>query len=243
MGGGIFITGTDTGVGKTVVACGLAALLRESGYRVGVMKPAETGCEERDGKLFPQDAYYLKEASGCDEPLEKICPYRLRDPLAPGIAAEREGVKIDISLLERIYGEISSAHDITLVEGAGGLLVPILPSFTYADLAKLLKLPLLVVAANRLGAINHLLLTLEYASSHGLRVLGYVFNRLDGLPSLAADTNREVLLSLTAVPSLGEIPYVDNMEAKRSSLADLFEEKLDLRPLEMVVRGLWEERS
>jgi len=228
MGGGIFITGTDTGIGKTVVACGLAALLRKSGYKVGVMKPAETGCEEKDGKLFPQDAYYLKEASGCDVPLETICPYRLRDPLTPSIAAEREGVKIDISLLENIYGEISSAHDITLVEGAGGLLAPILPSFTYADLAKLLKLPLLVVAPNRLGVINHLLLTLEHASCRGLRVLGYILDRLSTEPSLTADTNREALLFLTAVPCLGEIPYIEDLEAKRSSLADVFEEKLDL---------------
>lgn len=235
MRGGIFITGTDTGIGKTVVACGLAAVLREYGYRVGVMKPAETGCEERDGKLFPPDACYLKEASGCEEPLEKICPYRLRDPLTPSIAAEREGVKIDISLLEKIYGEISSAHDITLVEGAGGLLVPILPSFTYADLAKLLKLPLLVVAPNRLGVINHLLLTLEHASSHGLRVLGYVFNRLSAESSLAADTNREALLSLTAVPCLGEIPYIEDLEEKRSSLADLFGEQLNLQPMQAVL--------
>ena len=235
MGKGIFITGTDTGVGKTLVACGLAALLRESGYKVGVMKPAETGCEERDGKPFPQDAYLLKEVSGCSEPLEKICPYRLRDPLTPSMAAEREGVKIDISLLGKIYSEISSNHDITLVEGAGGLLAPILPSFTYAGLARLLKLPLLVVAANRLGVINHLLLTLEHASCRGLRVLGYVFNRLDAQPSLAADTNREALLSLTAVPYLGEIPYIEDLEAKRPSLADLFEERLDLRLLETIL--------
>ena len=235
MGTGIFITGTDTGIGKTVVARGLATLLRESGYKVGVMKPAETGCDERDSKLFPEDAYLLKEASGCTEPLEKICPYRLRDPVTPSIAAEREGVKIDISLLEKIYGEINSAHDITLVEGAGGLLAPILPSFTYADLARLLKLPLLVVAPNRLGVINHLLLTLDHASSHGLRVLGYVFNRLNSEPSLVADTNREALLSLTAVPCQGEIPYVENLELQRSSLADVFEKRLDLRSLAPVL--------
>ena len=235
MGTGIFITGTDTGVGKTLVACGLAALLRDSGYRVGVMKPAETGCEERDGKPFPQDAYLLKEVSGCSEPVEKICPYRLRDPLTPSMAAEREGVTIDISLLEKIYNEISSAYDITLVEGAGGLFAPILPHYTYADLAKLLKLPLLVVAANRLGVINHLLLTLEHASCRGLRVLGYVFNRLDAQPSLAADTNREALLSLTAVPCLGEIPYIEDLEAKRPSLADLFEAQLDLQPMQAIL--------
>ena len=231
MGSGIFITGTDTGVGKTLVACGLAAILKECGYRVGVMKPAETGCAERDGQLFPQDAFYLREASGCSEPLEKICPYRLRAPLAPSVAAEMEEVKIDIDQIVKLYAEISSAHDITLVEGAGGLLVPILPHYTYVDLAKLLKLPLLVVAANRLGVINHLLLTLEHASCRGLNVLGYVLNRVTHEPSLAADTNQEALLSLTAVPCLGEVPYIEDLEAKRPSLADLIDGLLDLTPL------------
>ena len=236
MGTGIFITGTDTGVGKTLVACGLAALLKESGYRVGVMKPAETGCEEKDGKLFPQDAYYLKEASGCADSLECICPYRLRASLAPSVAAEREGVKIDIDRIAKLYSEISSAHDITIVEGAGGLLVPILPHYTYADLAKLLKLPVLVVAANRLGAINHLLLTLEHASCRGLRVLGYVLNQGASESSLAAETNRDALLSLTAVPCLGEIPYLNDLETSRASLSGVVEEKLDLRLVEMLLR-------
>lgn len=235
MGGGIFITGTDTGVGKTLVACGLAALLRDSGYKVGVMKPVETGCGERDGRLFSQDGFYLKEASGCSEPLEKICPYSLKDPLAPSVAAERSGVRIDIDHIQALYSDLSSKHDITIVEGAGGLLVPLLPHYTYADLARLLKLPVLVVAANRLGAINHLLLTLEHASCRGLRVLGYVLNRQSSERSLAADTNREALLSLTAVPFLGEIPYVGDLEAKRASLASLFEEKLGLTPLASVL--------
>lgn len=235
MGKGIFITGTDTGVGKTVVACGLAALLRESGYKVGVMKPVETGCVEKDGKLFPQDAYYLKESSGCAESLERICPFRLRNPLAPSVAAEMQEVRINVDSLAGLYGEISSTHDITLVEGAGGLLVPILPHYTYADLAKHLKLPLLVVAANRLGMINHLLLTLEHASCRGLRVLGYVLNHPDSQSSFAAETNQGALLSLTAVPCLGKIPYIEDLEAKRTSLANLFEERLDLRPLEAVL--------
>lgn len=226
MSSGIFITGTDTGVGKTSVACGLAALLRESGYSVGVMKPVETGCAEKDGQLFPEDTVRLKEASGCAEPLEKICPYRLKDPLAPSVAAERSGVTIDIGLVQKLYGEISSKHDITIVEGAGGLLVPLLSHYTYADLAKLLKLPVIVVAANRLGAINHLLLTLEHSACRGLSVLGYVLNHLESPSSLAAETNAEALRFLTAVPSLGEIPYIEGIETQRSSLSDLFEERL-----------------
>jgi len=232
MGGGVLITGTDTGVGKTLVASGLAALLRDFGYRVGVMKPAETGCAERDGELFAEDAVRLKEASGCDVPLEKICPYQLREPLAPSIAAERAGVKIDIDHLLAVYNEISAKHDMTLVEGAGGLMVPLLPSFTYADLARVLKLPLIVVAANKLGVINHLLLTLEHASCKGLRVLGYVLNQIDGPLSLAAEINREVLVNLSAAPCLAELPLLQNMEAKKNLSPDWFKERFEFRFIE-----------
>jgi dethiobiotin synthetase len=235
MGNGLFITGTDTGVGKTFFACGLAALLKESGYRVGVMKPAETGCEERDGTLIPQDAIRLREASGCEAPLEKICPYPLREPLAPSVAAGRAGIKIDIGRVMNIYEDISAAHDITLVEGAGGLLVPVLPNYTYADVARILKLPVLVVAANRLGVINHLLLTLEHAGCRGLRVLGYVLNQMEREPPLAAETNREALSVLTAAPCIGELPYFDGSPSEKTSSLDLFEDRLELRLLESVL--------
>src|SRR5262249_16898680 len=181
-----------------------------SGLRVGVMKPAETGCVEKDGELFSEDAARLKEAAGSAEPLESICPYRLVDALAPSVAAERAGVTIDIARIQRIYDEIASRNDVAIVEGAGGLLVPLLPHYTYADLAKLLKIPIIVVAANRLGAINHLSLTLESAAAHGLRVAGYVWNNLERQTSLAAETNPDALPFLTAVPCLGEIPYIES---------------------------------
>ena len=233
---GIFITGTDTGVGKTFFACGLAALLKESGYKVGVMKPAETGCDQRDGKLMPRDALALKEASGCQVGLEKICPYQLREPLAPSVAAQREGVAINVDRLMGIYNEISSAHDITIVEGAGGLLVPLLPSYTFADLARVLDLPVIVVAANRLGMINHLLLTLEHAACRDLHVLGYVLNQMEARPSLAAETNREALAALTGHPCIGELPYFETSQRDRAIASDRFEEDLDLRMLDPVLR-------
>jgi dethiobiotin synthetase len=235
VGTGLFITGTDTGVGKTFVACGLAALLRESGCRVGVMKPAETGCTEKDGKLFPEDAVRLKEVSGCALPLETICPLQLRDPLAPSIAAERENRRIDIDQLIDVYEQISSAHDVTLVEGAGGLMVPLLPSYTYADFARVVKLPVLVVAANRLGVINHLLLTVEHASCKGLRVLGYVLTQVQSETSLATDTNRAAVASLTSVPCLGEISYFAATGTDPATLASFFSEQLDLNPLRPVL--------
>jgi dethiobiotin synthetase len=226
MGAGLFITGTDTGVGKTLVACGIAALFKESGYRVGVMKPAETGCEEKAGALFPADAARLKESSGSDATLERICPYRFKEPLAPSVAAERAGAAIDIDRLCALYYEIAATNDLTLVEGAGGLLVPLLPHYTYADLAKLLKLPVIVVAANRLGAINHLMLTLENAASRGLTVLGYVWNRLEADPSLAAETNPDALRFLTATPCLGEIPYIASGDFGRDAVAGIFEKEV-----------------
>src|SRR5262245_22449854 len=236
MGSGIFITGTDTGVGKTVFACGLAALLKESGYKVGVVKPAETGCGQDDGKLVPQDAVALQDASGCIAPLVKICPYQFREPLAPSVAAEREGTRIDIERLMNVYNEINAGHDITIVEGAGGLLVPLLPSYTYAEFAKVLKLPLIIIAANKLGMINHLLLTLEHASCKGLNVLGYVLNLIESQPSLAAETNREAVVSLTGVSCLGELPHIKDLQGNKVASLDLFGEQIDLQILESVVK-------
>ena len=236
MGNGIFITGTDTGVGKTFFTAMLAALLKSYGYTVGVMKPAETGCLEKDGKLFPEDAWRLKEASGCAEPIEKICPYRLQEPLAPSIAAERASVKIDIDRLLTVCGEICAKHDITFVEGAGGLMVPLVPSFTFADFARVAKLPIIVVAANQLGVINHLLLTLEHASCKELRTLGYVLNRVAADSSFAAETNREVLASMTAVPCLGELPFVSETGSHNGETLDRFAKELDLRMIELVLR-------
>jgi dethiobiotin synthetase len=235
MGRGIFITGTDTGVGKTFVAASLAAFLRQRGCRVGVMKPVETGCPEENGTLIPQDALRLKEASGSTEPMEKICPYRFAEPLAPSIAAERAGQKIDVDHLLATYGEIASDYDVTLVEGAGGLMAPLLPSYTYAEFARVLKLPLVVVAVNKLGVINHLLLTVEHASCKGLLILGYVLNRISGEGSLAAETNREVLSGLTGVPCLGELPFSEAAATQKFLPYDLFEKEFDFRLIETVL--------
>lgn len=227
MGSGILITGTDTGVGKTLFAATLGAYLRGGGYRVGALKPVETGCDERNGELIPSDALRLRDSSGCAEPMEKICPYRFREPLAPSIAAERAGVKIDMDQLMVVFNAISAAHDITLVEGAGGLMVPLLPSFTYADFARVLKLPVLIVGANKLGAINHLLLTLEHAACKGLMTLGYVLNRTSDEASLAAETNREVLSNLTGVPCLGEMPYFAEAKDGMNLSLESFERQID----------------
>jgi dethiobiotin synthetase len=230
LGNAIFVTGTDTGVGKTYFTCALAALLRADGYQVGVMKPAETGCAVKDGQLFADAAWRLKEASGCAESIDRICPYRLPEPLAPSIAAARAGVKIDVDHLLTVCRDIGAKHDITLIEGAGGLLVPLVGSFTYADFARVARLPVIVVAANKLGVINHLLLTLKHGSCKGLPMLGYLLNHLDAESSLAAETNREVLAGMTGVPCLGEIQFAKDTKAAENILSEL-----DLRPLELLL--------
>ena len=231
MGSGILITGTDTSVGKTFFTCVLAALLRAHGYAVGVMKPVETGCEVRAGDLFPGDAWRLKEISACAEPIETICPYRFAEPLAPSIAAERAGVKIDIDRLLALYREISVRHDVILVEGAGGLMVPLVGSFTYADFARVAKLPLIVVAANKLGVLNHLLLTLEHAAARRLSALGYVLNRISNEVSLAADTNREALSGLTGIRCLAELPFVETVSPDGEAAFDLSQTEFDLETI------------
>lgn len=234
MNQGFFVTGTDTGVGKTLVACGLARSLRELGFKVGVMKPAETGCKNVAGHLVPQDAARLKEAAACDEPVERICPYRLATPLAPSVAAQKAGVKISPPLLVRLCRDMALANDVMLVEGAGGLMVPLVSNYTYADLALELTLPVLVVVANRLGAINHALLTLDHAVCMRLNVAGYILNNLESHSTPASKTNAETLRGLTQVPCIGEMPYLvpdqpGEHPETRKDLGTVFRRYLDFK--------------
>lgn len=206
---GLFITGTDTGVGKTFVARGIASALRARGLRVGVLKPVETGCGAVDRR--PADALALRAAAGSTLSLDRICPYRLDAPLAPDVAARLEHVRIDPREIVAAFRTIDRNHDVTLVEGAGGLLVPVVDRYTMADLACDLDLPLLVVVDSKLGAINHTLLTLEAAAARGLAVRGYVLNHAAPADEAAA-TNASVLKRCTDTPCLGEIDWTPGAE-------------------------------
>ena len=204
---GLFVTGTDTGVGKTFVAVGLARLLRGDGLRVGVMKPVETGCDRRGDNLVPSDALQLVTAAGGHQDLALVCPYQFEAPLAPDVAARQEGRTIDPAVILDRFKKIAASHDIVLVEGAGGLLVPIWERYTMADLAGDVGLPLLVVTASRLGAVSHTLLTLAHARSRGLPVAAYVLNQLTDAPDDAMSTNAELLARSTDVPCAGVIEW------------------------------------
>jgi dethiobiotin synthetase len=211
------ISGTDTGVGKTTIACGLAAAFKARGLRVGVMKPAETGCDWRDGELAALDASALRSASDSSEPLESICPYRYAAPLAPAAAADYEGrAAPDFHQIRRAYERLAATATVMLVEGAGGIAVPITWGENYADLALALELEVIFVVANRLGCINSTILSMDYAMRRGLAIKGYILNEVAAERSLATLTNARSLERLTSVPCLGEIGYSEPMPAEIS---------------------------
>lgn len=203
---GIFITGTDTGIGKTYVATQLAKVLRESGMNVGAMKPIETGCRIQNGVLYPSDGWALKKAVSVDDPINLIVPIRLRKPLAPLAAAESERKKIDLKKIDQAYRKLRKKHNFLIVEGAGGALVPIRENFSMLDLAKRLRLPVVLVIGNRLGAINHALLTMEAIQRRNTPCLGWILNDFQS-PAFSGKTNKKVLKKLLSFPCLGTLAF------------------------------------
>jgi dethiobiotin synthetase len=222
-----FITGTDTGVGKTLVTGSIAAALSTGGLSVGVLKPCESGCDEKDGELVPADAVFLRNMAGCDDGLDAVCPYRLRTPLAPGVAAQREGIVIDPARIQELFAASCRRHDSVLVEGAGGLLVPVTDTLLTMDLVKLLALPLIIVGRLSLGAINHTLLTVREAQRAGIAVAGIILNQTAQEHGLAEQTNPEVICRLTDAPLLGSIPFVPaSVRRDRKALGNLAQRHL-----------------
>lgn len=208
MSNAIFITGTDTGVGKTIVTATLACLLRKQGINVGVMKPVTSGCVEQNGSLVSEDAELLAWAAGV--PLDEECaPYCLRTPIAPSVAASRENVRIDFSRIRNAYESLLARHDFVLVEGAGGLMVPLSGGLMVADLALALKLPLLVVARPNLGTINHTVLTCFAAKQLGIEVRGTIINSYPDRPDTAEEYAPHLIDSLSGAPLLGVFPKVE----------------------------------
>jgi len=223
-----FITGTDTGVGKTLVAGGIAGTLKQAGKNVGVYKPFESGCGS--GQL--EDAVFLKEMSGCPESLDRICPCRMKAPLAPGIAAEIEGVVPDMDRVQSLFRYMRETYQPVLVEGAGGIMVPVTDRLLTSDLIKMLGLPVIIVSRLSLGTINHTLLTVAYALSRGIEIAGIVLNQVSRESGPAERTNPDVIRKFAKVPVLGQVPFIpEEKRTDRKYIIKTVQNNIDLNRL------------
>lgn len=178
-----FVTGTDTDVGKTHVACQLIAQNVAQGYKVVGMKPVAAGCELINGEWVNQDVQKLTDASNVKAPRELVNPYFFNEPIAPHLAANMAGVEIKIDKIKHAYQQLTNMADVVIVEGAGGFLVPLNETQSLADLAEALALPIILVVGMKLGCINHSLLTVEVIKARGLKLHGWVANHID--PNMA----------------------------------------------------------
>ncbi|MFA5517234.1 MAG: dethiobiotin synthase [Desulfuromonadales bacterium] len=232
---GLFVTGTDTGVGKTLVGAALARFLKLRGTDVGVMKPVETGVAD-PARLGP-DGELLRWAADSDDPPEIVSPFRLRTPLAPAVATEVEGSPpLPFSSLVNTARELASRHQFLLVEGAGGLMVPLSGGLLVADLVRELGFPLLVVCRPDLGTLNHTLLTVFAARNMGLPMAGIVLNGMPAAPNAAEESAPHALASFASADLLGVLPRVAGDDRQKTEI--LVDEINRLPTLSWLLRGI-----
>jgi dethiobiotin synthetase len=203
---GIFVTGTDTGVGKTVVACALVRGLTSLGLRVAVMKPVASGSEQTAKGLRNTDALALAQASNVPLLYEEINPYCFEAPVSPHIAAKDAGIRVDTDMIRRLFVAVGQSADWVVVEGAGGWLAPISERQTMADLAWELGIPALMVVGVKLGCLNQAQLTHLGIDARGVSFAGWIANQAQ--PSMArAEENLATLERLMGEPALARVPY------------------------------------
>ena len=209
MNHGIFITGTDTSVGKTLVTAALALHLKKRGLSVGVIKPIETGVSPT--KESQSDAARLRSIIESEEPLGAIRPYSFELPVAPLAAAQHEGHTINPDTIKKVYRLLSNRYDYMVVEGVGGVHVPITPKIAVMDLIKQLRLPVVVVGRSGLGGINHALLTIDTLRRNKISIIALVLNQTQSTRSAEAclqeRTTLAILRKQAGVPVVGPLPY------------------------------------
>ncbi|HZZ94802.1 MAG TPA: dethiobiotin synthase [Usitatibacter sp.] len=204
---GVFVTGTDTGVGKTFASTALICALRARGLRVFPFKPVAAGAVRAGDRWINEDTQALLAAAGLDEASSAlVTPVLLREPMAPHIAARREGVAIDLRALHAAWLRGAAGSDVSVVEGVGGFCVPLDERHTTVDLARMLSLPVLLVVGMRLGCLNHALLTAQAVEAAGLTLAGWIANELDCAMN-GLDENVATLESALAAPLLGRLPW------------------------------------
>ncbi len=212
---GVFVTGTDTGVGKTVAAAALVHALAAKGLRVAPMKPIAAGATLADGGWANDDTRVLLEAAGLgSERAADVTPILLREPMAPHIAADREGRVLSLDGIAEARSRLEAGADFLVVEGVGGFAVPLAEGLDTVDLARAFALPVVMVVGLRLGCLNHALLTVAALQARGLHLAGWIANRID--PAMARATeNLQALRARIKAPLLGMIPYTQNPQSER----------------------------
>ena len=215
---GLFVTGTDTGVGKTRVACALLRALRIAGVRAAGMKPVAAGIDQ--GATLNDDAVALAAADGLDLPARDRNPYAFAPAIAPHIAAGDESVAIDLSVIAAAWRRIAAIADVIVVEGAGGVRVPLGPTLDMLDVARRLRLPVLLVVGVRLGCLNHALLSADAIAARGLSLAGWIANRID--PAMErADDNVADLAARLPGPLVADIAWNGHADLGADTLAKL----------------------
>ncbi len=230
MANGIFITGTDTGVGKTIVAAALAYAFKQRQIDFGYIKPMESGIPDDDCLTSESDAARVKKAGALSASFAEIVPFTFPEPLAPLLAARRAGIEITkIDLINTIKNLINP-RQLTIIEGAGGLLAPLCKDFLVFDLIKELKFPALVVSRTALGSVNHSLLTLDRLRRENIPILGLIANHTTGNPGIAEETFTEQLTEFDPVTILGKLPYCPGLRPDFSDWEQLTDH-IDIKTL------------
>jgi adenosylmethionine-8-amino-7-oxononanoate transaminase/dethiobiotin synthase len=225
---GVFVTGVDTGVGKTTVAGALSAALRTRGLRVGVMKPAQTGSARGADGGLSGDALFLARRSGCESAPDVVNPYCFAEPASPYHAARNAGVELEPGKIDAAYRELSSSHDVVIVEGAGGIFTPFTREITMGGLARMLNLPVIIASHPYLGHINHTAVTALAVNSLGLDMVGIIFNRWKNDPATEPDT--KLIEEMTGATVLGGLPFIEDTD-NAQTIAGVFEASVDVESL------------
>lgn len=230
---GLLVIGTDTGVGKTVVAAGLAQALTGQGVDVGIMKPFASAKRVFSRKYSSRDSAVLARAANSRDTDKEINPFFYRKPAAPFVASMiAKGSKVRISTALDAYYNIATKHDIIIVEGIGGLMVPLTETDTFADFAKMLNLPTILVARGTLGTLNHILLTIKVSNAYGLDLVGLVVNRVSSRPRIIDRQMIDAVKQLVGTELLSVLPKVvsvKRLHSKFNEMANKIAFKLKLR--------------
>ena len=213
---GYFISGTDTGVGKTVVTACLLAFYRKHSINTGIMKPIETGVDPNCSSEANSDAKFLLTVSGNLDSLEEVCPIRLKPTAAPLQAARIQGQSLSIDSILEKFQRLQKKYDQVLVEGIGGLLVPLKADYLVLDLIKEMQLPLIIVSRFSLGTLNHTLLTLKAAQVAAIKIAGIILNHSENRPLNRIELGQKALIEeLSGVPVIGQCPFISSFSTEQ----------------------------